>query len=580
MFHFKFLNPAILRRPHFRTRHCIIIFLLGLLALLPGNALLPMIDRDEPRFTQATREMIQRDDWVIPYFNGEYRFDKPILIYWMMRASFVFFGVNEFAARLPSVLMTLLIAFAIYEFGRRWIADTTAFFAACGWLTCFQIFIHGRLAVADMPMVLAVALTHWAIFEILFSKKKYQASAKKSKSIVIQFLRETDQWFWILYLSLGLGFLAKGPVSWFCPILTLALFRWVFWRKPMEWSRLKLHVGAPLVIAIVAAWGIPALIKTHGQFWQVGINEHIVQRGLETFNSRIFLPFYYFITAFLSLFPWMAFVGFAWTAVRAKWSRQNAFLVAWAIGPYLIFSLYKTQLPHYTMPAFPAIFLLLAQGLRNDFPKKTWHQAIFWSVIGGAFVLALALISVGVFEKFTIFMRPLKVTLLCFAGIIFCWILAALWLKKGLRWSVLFPFIGVALCTHVFAASLRPLSPAARLAEIFPKKTQQGEFFFKGFEEPSMVFYSNQKWKTWDGNLGVLRGDDSKMLVRLQKESKLENYLALRLPKIFRSKTSSFEELNDRQIKELVSMGYRSFVVEGINFARTSWVKIDAWYRP
>ena len=68
--------------------------LAGLLLFLPGNNLAPLIDRDEPRFAQATREMIQRHEWVVPYFNDQYRFDKPILIYWMMRASYAAFGVR------------------------------------------------------------------------------------------------------------------------------------------------------------------------------------------------------------------------------------------------------------------------------------------------------------------------------------------------------------------------------------------------------------------------------------------------------------------------------------------------------
>ena len=72
-----------------------------LIFLLPGNGSLPLIDRDEPRFAQATREMMQRQDWIVPYFNQEYRFDKPPLIYWMMAAAYGAGGVNEFTPPAP-----------------------------------------------------------------------------------------------------------------------------------------------------------------------------------------------------------------------------------------------------------------------------------------------------------------------------------------------------------------------------------------------------------------------------------------------------------------------------------------------
>ncbi len=77
---------------------------LGLGLLLAGNWTLPLIDRDEPRFAEASREMRQRGDYVLPRFNGDYRFDKPPLIYWCQAAAFAVMGENEFAARLPSAL--------------------------------------------------------------------------------------------------------------------------------------------------------------------------------------------------------------------------------------------------------------------------------------------------------------------------------------------------------------------------------------------------------------------------------------------------------------------------------------------
>jgi 4-amino-4-deoxy-L-arabinose transferase-like glycosyltransferase len=94
--------------------------LLALLALLPGIWELPLMDRDEPRFAHATVEMKERGEWVVPYFNDEYRFDKPPLTYWWMRANFELFGINEFSARLHSVQSSWRIALVLFLFAGGW----------------------------------------------------------------------------------------------------------------------------------------------------------------------------------------------------------------------------------------------------------------------------------------------------------------------------------------------------------------------------------------------------------------------------------------------------------------------------
>ena len=99
--------------------HIALIICLSLATLLPGTGLLPLLDRDEPRFARATVEMMDRGEWVIPYFNGEYRFDKPVMTYWLMRGSYWLFGINEFGARFHSIISTLLIALAVYGIGMR-----------------------------------------------------------------------------------------------------------------------------------------------------------------------------------------------------------------------------------------------------------------------------------------------------------------------------------------------------------------------------------------------------------------------------------------------------------------------------
>src|SRR3954465_2529005 len=97
-----------------------LLLLAGCVAFhLIGTWTLPMIDRDEPRFAEASREMRQRHDYVVPYFNNKYRFDKPPLPYWAQVAGFAVFEENDFAARFPSVIAAALTSICLFAWASR-----------------------------------------------------------------------------------------------------------------------------------------------------------------------------------------------------------------------------------------------------------------------------------------------------------------------------------------------------------------------------------------------------------------------------------------------------------------------------
>src|SRR5213076_1903553 len=101
------------------TRNSVFLFFGVVLFHLAGTWSLPLIDRDEPRFAEASREMIQRTDYVVPYFNNQLRLDKPPLAYWAQVASYRIFGESDFSARLPSAIAAALTALVILVWGRR-----------------------------------------------------------------------------------------------------------------------------------------------------------------------------------------------------------------------------------------------------------------------------------------------------------------------------------------------------------------------------------------------------------------------------------------------------------------------------
>src|SRR6187397_1087931 len=124
------------------ARDFALLFFGCLLFHLAGTWSLPLIDRDEPRFAEASREMLQRGDYVVPFFNNQYRFDKPPLTYWCQTLSYRAFGENDFAARFPSSVAAAFTAVLLLAWGRRMESDRTGWWAAIIFTLCLQTFVH------------------------------------------------------------------------------------------------------------------------------------------------------------------------------------------------------------------------------------------------------------------------------------------------------------------------------------------------------------------------------------------------------------------------------------------------------
>src|SRR5438094_1078616 len=171
-----------------------------------GTWSLPLIDRDEPRFAEASREMIQRGDYVVPYFNNHLRLDKPPLTYWAQTVSYRIFGQNDFAARFPSSIAAALTAILIFAWGRRIGGEKVGWWAAIIFTLSLQTFVHAKAAVADMWLVLFVTTAHWAGSELLIGSNR--AAARPAVESYTK-----SRWWLSFYLALAMGFLAKGTIA-------------------------------------------------------------------------------------------------------------------------------------------------------------------------------------------------------------------------------------------------------------------------------------------------------------------------------------------------------------------------------
>jgi len=383
-------------RANVGVRNYALLFFGCVLFHMAGTWSLPLIDRDEPRFAEASREMIERGDYIVPRFNNQLRLDKPPLAYWAQTASYRVFGQNDFAARFPSAFAAALTALSIFAWGSRLrppqrpsvsqaqIGEArVGFWAAIIFTLSLQTFLHAKAAVADVWLVLFVTLANWAGYELLCDRLSPSpdqiSNSPQDESVRLADIKlatgrvrptgghQTSSWWWIFYLALALAFLAKGPIGW-VPLVTVVATK-LFLPNPQLAQRFKFIRGTLLMLTIVALWGIPALTQTHGQFFIVGIGRHVVGRSFATMEGHgansfgmylLLLPFY-FVTIFISFFPWS--IKLPWLTSKA-WRRRDEidnYLITGVAVIFIIFTLAKTKLPHYTLPAFPLLALLLAR---------------------------------------------------------------------------------------------------------------------------------------------------------------------------------------------------------------------------
>jgi 4-amino-4-deoxy-L-arabinose transferase-like glycosyltransferase len=534
-----------------------VLLAVGLGALLPGIFTLPLIDRDEPRFARATVEMAERGDWIVPYFNAEYRFDKPPLTYWWMGLHYALLGRTEGAARLHSVFAALGVAAILFLWGRQLFDRSVGWWAALGWLTCIQVLMHGRLVLADMPMILAVTAGQWCLWQILVVGSPQR------------------RWWWGWWGSLAFGFLAKGPIAWFVPILTWGLF-WGMTRRTKaqtwHWRGLRPAWGVVLVLLTVGAWGLPALLLTHGDFWKIGIGKHVVERGFESFNERVYFPFFYFLTIFLSLFPWS---GGLPGALRQGWKDNRALprlLIAWTLAPILIFLFYRTQLPHYILPGFGGALLLI---FGYGHPGRGWFAGSLRIIFG---ILALALAGFALLAEPRSDLQFLRgtllgVSLLLAGAVVLAAVPASLFSRlRAARLALGVLALGIGFA--VFARLVEDAAMSPRLAEVVDA-SPESRAVSVGYGEPSLVFYTGRPWEfpsaeTVEKDPETL--DSAAVVVIKQRE-----WRDARLWRAFWDgslveppKPSREAALSERLLQE----GWTAQAIAGLNFARFSWVEV------
>jgi 4-amino-4-deoxy-L-arabinose transferase-like glycosyltransferase len=311
----------------------------------------PLFDVDEGAFSEATREMLERGDFVSTWLNGEPRFDKPILTYWLQALSVSLFGMHEFAFRLPSALAGLGWIGAIFAFTRQQADRATAYAAALIAATTLGVGVIGRGATADALLNLFLALAMFDIYRYLMdAQARYRRRA---------------------FLWIALGVLTKGPVALLVPFavsgLAFALHgKWRLWRQavldPAGWL---------ILLAVAGPWYLLEYLRRGDAFLAGFFLRHNVERFMSPLQGHRGNLLYYLPVALLLLLPYSGlFLRILPAVRRLRATPLDTFLWCWFLFVLVFFSLAGTKLPHYLLYGVSPLFVLMA--LRRGQLASRW----------------------------------------------------------------------------------------------------------------------------------------------------------------------------------------------------------------
>lgn len=311
----------------------------------------PLFDLDEGAFSEATREMFVRNDFISTFLNGQPRYDKPILIYWLQAASVSLLGLNEFALRLPSALAATAWVLVVLLFVRNVKDMRTALLAAIITATSLEVAVMAKAATAD------ALLNLWIASAML--------------SIYLYYLRREARYLYLAYLAMALGFLTKGPVAVMIPLVVSLLFsvlrgEWRFWLRTV------FHPGGiALFLLIAMPWYVVQILKDPG-FIDGFFFKHNLSRFSSSMESHQGNIFYYVPVVLLGLMPFTSVLLRVFSRVRQLVRDDlQLYLLLWFGFVFVFFSLSGTKLPHYVVYGFTPLFILMAIQL-DQMKSRFW----------------------------------------------------------------------------------------------------------------------------------------------------------------------------------------------------------------
>jgi 4-amino-4-deoxy-L-arabinose transferase-like glycosyltransferase len=371
-------------------RPFLLLCLLCFVLYPPGLAVIPPLDRDEARFAQATRQMLETGDFIRIRFQDEARNKKPIGIYWLQAAAVAAFSTPKSIAmwpyRLPSVLAATIAVLFIFVCGVRLSRSQLAgFLAAVLLASTLGLVVEAHLAKTDAALLAAVVAGQGALGLV------YTANRTS---------RHIPRWLPLVFWAAeGAAILLKGPPGPVLALLTVAALSIA--DRDIRWVRgLRPAAGVLVTALIVAPWLIAVESATAGGFVADSVAHDLLPKLVGAQESHGAPPGYYLALAIASFWPGSLFIvpALLW-GWRQRHDAAVRFVLAWLVPAWIFFELVPTKLPHYALPLYPALALLAGGALAAGFTTRLtgWVRLfdiavrVLWA--GVTIALATALIA-------------------------------------------------------------------------------------------------------------------------------------------------------------------------------------------
>jgi 4-amino-4-deoxy-L-arabinose transferase-like glycosyltransferase len=338
-----------------QRRALVSLLLLSSLTFLLGLGRQAITDSDEAFYAEASREMVESNDWLTPHFNYEERWQKPILYYWFTAAAFAGTDVTEFMARFGSALSGIGLTLLTWGAARRLMGDERgAWISGAIAATCYGYFAMARFALPDLPLALFITATIWCAMRATDRAETVPAS-----------------WAALAGLSAGLGFLTKGPLAVVIPTIVLVP---IWWRERRHVDLRPSNFALALLLFALA--GLPWYVAMWLEHGTPYLQSFFVADNLERFATTRYndvRALWYYVPILLGgLLPWTVFLlVLPWRPLRDLWRRRRRLtivewrLLIWTLAPLLLFTASIGKQPRYILPVLPPIAMMLGVGISN-----------------------------------------------------------------------------------------------------------------------------------------------------------------------------------------------------------------------
>src|ERR1700730_6340596 len=474
------------------------LLLCGLLLFLPGFFNIPPIDRDEARFAQATKQMVETSDFVDIRFQDEVRYKKPVGIYWLQAASVETASalglsgaqLRIWVYRIPSLIGAIGATLLTYWTALAFVTRRGAVFAALMMCSCVLLGAEARLAKTDAMLLLTVVAAMGALARVYLSWQRGEDP-------------EHPPWSWpaIFWTALAAGILLKGPLILMfagLTIVTLAIFdrnaSWL-WRLRPAW-------GVMWMLVLVLPWFIAIYWRAGNAFFADSVGGDMLSK-LAAQESHGAPPGLYLVLFWITFWPGAPLAGMAVPAVwRARREPGAQFLLAWLVPSWIVFELVLTKLPHYVLPLYPAIAILTAGALERRVLSRSWlaKGSAWWFAIP-ALTSVIAVVGAIALTRQPAFLAWPLAAAAMILGLLAWWFSDGNRAERSLLNAVVAAMLLAVAVYGGVVPSLTTLFPGAEIARALRNVVCVGpKAAAAGFHEPSLVFMTDTSTLLTDGS--------------------------------------------------------------------------------